>query len=134
MISAERQEALRARMEKLGVLEDDLVEKFVLGAGSGGQKINKTHSCVYLKHEPTGIEVKCQEGRSQAANRHSARVALCEAIEGRREASRRRSVQRREKARRRNRKPSAAAKKRYVESKRRRSGLKQNRRKPGRDD
>lgn len=134
MISAERQEALQARMDRLGILEDDLVEKFVLGAGSGGQKINKTHSCVYLKHEPTGVEVKNQDGRSQAANRHHARVALCDAIENRREASRRRAIQRREKARRRNRKPSAAAKKRMVEAKRRRSVTKRNRKSPSRDD
>ncbi|MEM7013830.1 MAG: peptide chain release factor-like protein, partial [Verrucomicrobiota bacterium] len=103
MISTEKQEALRERMEKLGVTEDDLVEKFVLGAGSGGQKINKTHSCVYLKHQPTGLEVKCQDGRSQATNRHTARVTLCDIIEARREAERARKIQRREKARRRNR-------------------------------
>ena len=134
MIPSEKQDALRERMERLGILEDDLVEKFVLGAGSGGQKINKTHSCVYLKHEPTGLEVKCQQGRSQAANRHWAREALCEALEEQREAQRLRSIQRREKARRRNRGPSKAAKKRMVERKRNRSRVKQMRRKPSRDD
>lgn len=134
MISTEKQEALRERMEKLGVSEDDLVEKFVLGAGSGGQKINKTHSCVYLKHQPTGLEVKCQDGRSQATNRHTARVTLCDIIEARRAAERARKIQRREKARRRNRKPSAAAKKRMTEAKRRRSNVKRLRRKPATDD
>ncbi|MFT5465039.1 MAG: protein subunit release factor B [Verrucomicrobiales bacterium] len=134
MISTERQEALQARMDRLGVLEDDLVEKFVLGTGSGGQKINKTHSCVYLKHEPTGIEVKRQDGRSQAANRHYARAAICDAIEGRRDASRLRAVERKEKARRQNRKPSARAKKRMIERKRRRTVTKSNRRSPSKDD
>lgn len=134
MISAERQEALAARMEKLGVLEDDLVEKFVLGAGSGGQKINKTHSCVYLKHEPSGIEVKCQRGRSQAANRHWARELICDELDRQKSQRQLRDRQIAEKARRRNRKPSRAAKVRMVERKRRRSSTKGLRRNPARDD
>jgi len=35
--------------------ESDLEEKFVRGSGPGGQKINKTSSCVQLKHVPTGM-------------------------------------------------------------------------------
>ncbi|XP_060529608.1 mitochondrial translation release factor in rescue [Cylas formicarius] len=38
------------------VKADDLKEQFVRGSGPGGQKINKTASCVVLKHIPTGIE------------------------------------------------------------------------------
>ena len=68
-------------MERLGVKEEDLVEKFILGSGSGGQKINKTSSCVYLKHLPTGIEVKCQQNRSRELNRLLARRELCEKLE-----------------------------------------------------
>src|SRR5579872_5319974 len=82
MISKEKQEALSARMERLGIREENLIEKFVLGSGSGGQKINKTSSCVYLKHEPSGIEVKCQRERSRELNRYYARQELCEKLEG----------------------------------------------------
>lgn len=74
-------DALAALMEKLQIREDDLIEKFILGSGKGGQKINKTSSCVYLKHLPTQIEVKCQQDRSREMNRFLARRALCKRIE-----------------------------------------------------
>ena len=70
MISSEKVAAQEKRMEALGIREDEIVEKFIHGSGSGGQKINKTASCVYLKHEPTGIEIKCQRERSRAG-RHT---------------------------------------------------------------
>ena len=72
---------LKLRMEALDIKEEDLVEKFVLGSGSGGQKVNKTSSAVYLKHLPTGEEVKCGEERSRAINRFLARRILCDVIE-----------------------------------------------------
>ena len=78
-----KEAALEERMKKLGVNEDDLVEKFILGSGSGGQKVNKSHTCVYLKHETSGIEVKCQQQRSRALNRYLARKRLCEDMENR---------------------------------------------------
>ena len=81
MISKEKWDALRRAMAKFEINEDDLVEKYVLGSGSGGQKINKTSSCVYLKHEPTGIEIKCQKGRSREANRFYARRMLIDRID-----------------------------------------------------
>lgn len=80
-ISPQKQSELQERMGKLGIKEEDLIEKFILGSGSGGQKINKTSSCVYLKHQPTGIEVKCQKDRSREMNRFLARRHLCEIIE-----------------------------------------------------
>ena len=134
MISEAKQLALVERMERLGIFEDDLIEKFVLGSGHGGQKVNKTSSCVYLKHEPSGTEVKVQRGRSQAANRHYAREELCKRIEEGRDARRRARKQAAAKARRRNRRPSAGARKRNVEKKRRRGNLKKLRQKPGKDD
>ena len=72
---------LKLRMEALDIKEEDLVEKFVLGSGSGGQKVNKTSSTVYLKHLPSGEEVKCGEERSRAINRFLARRILCDVIE-----------------------------------------------------
>ncbi len=72
---------LAERMQKLKIYEEDLVEKFILGSGKGGQKINKTSSCVYLKHTPSQLEVKCQQDRSREMNRFLARKMLCEKIE-----------------------------------------------------
>ena len=77
-VSQAKREELEARMERLGIREDELVEKFILGSGRGGQKVNKTSSCVYLKHEPSGLEVKCQRCRSRELNRFHARRELCE--------------------------------------------------------
>jgi protein subunit release factor B len=74
---------LLQRMKALGVVEDDLVERFIKGSGSGGQKVNKTSSCVQLQHVPSGIEFKCQAGRSLIANRAEARKLLCDTLEER---------------------------------------------------
>jgi len=73
--------ALEQRLVSAGIHEKDLVEKFVRGSGSGGQKINKTSSAVFLKHEPTGIEVKVQKSRSRQSNRFFARRLLLEKYE-----------------------------------------------------
>jgi peptide chain release factor len=72
---------LNKRMEALRIHEKDLEEKFVRSSGRGGQKVNKTSSCVFLKHLPTGIEVKCMRERSQSVNRYLARRELIERIE-----------------------------------------------------
>ena len=80
-ISRFKQQALAEKMQGLGIREQDLREKFVRSGGKGGQKVNKTSSCVYLKHMPTGIEVKCQQERSQALNRFLARRILANKIE-----------------------------------------------------
>lgn len=69
---------LAFEFEKCGILEKDIEEKFIRGSGKGGQKQNKTASCVYLKHVPSGIEVKCQKERSREDNRFFARRQLLE--------------------------------------------------------
>ncbi len=68
-------------MKDLGIEEKDIEEKFIRAQGRGGQKVNKTSSCVYLIHVPTGIEVKCQTARNQAMNRYFARRLLSDKIE-----------------------------------------------------
>ena len=75
--------ALSARLLSLGVREEDLIEKFVRAGGPGGQNVNKTSTAVYLKHVPSGIEVKMQQERSQALNRFLARRALADKLEAR---------------------------------------------------
>jgi len=39
-VSKEKREALREKMESLGIHEKDIVEKFVRSTGKGGQKVN----------------------------------------------------------------------------------------------
>lgn len=80
-VSEEKNRWLREKMEALGIHEKDIVEKFVRSSGKGGQKVNKTSTCVYLKHIPTGVEVKCMKDRSQSINRFLARRELVENLE-----------------------------------------------------
>ena len=77
-VNEEKKRWLRERMEALGLREKDIEEKFIRSSGSGGQKINKTSTCVYLRHIPTGVEVKCMRERSQSLNRFLARRELVE--------------------------------------------------------
>jgi protein subunit release factor B len=58
-----------------------LEENFVKGSGAGGQKINKTSSCVQLKHIPTGIMIETQRFRSLADNRREARKLLAQKLD-----------------------------------------------------
>ncbi|MCM8782501.1 MAG: peptide chain release factor-like protein [Candidatus Omnitrophica bacterium] len=80
-VSEEKNRLLRERMEALNVSEKDIEEKFIRSSGKGGQKVNKTSTCVYIKHIPTGIEVKCMKDRSQSINRFLARRELLKKIE-----------------------------------------------------
>lgn len=80
-VSEEKNKWLREKMEALGILEKDIEEKFIRSSGKGGQKVNKTATCVYLKHIPTGIEIKCMKDRSQSINRFLARRGLAERVE-----------------------------------------------------
>ena len=68
-------------MQQCGLQEKDIEEKFVRSGGAGGQKVNKTSTCVYIKHLPTGLAVKVQKSRSQGLNRFYARRQLCELLE-----------------------------------------------------
>ncbi len=116
-VTDEKEDELVARMNRLGIREQELVEKFILGSGRGGQKVNKTSSCVYLLHLPSGVEVKCQRDRSQARNRFFARRELCEKIEQEREGRRSERRQQQEKIRRQKRRRSRRAKQRMLADK-----------------
>ncbi len=129
-VSIGKERALKAKMDSLGIKETDLEEKFIRSSKPGGQNVNKTSSCVYIKHKPTGIEVKCQQERSQALNRFLARRILVNKIEslvlGRRAEAQRRI----EKIRRQKRKRSRRAKEKMLRYKKMRSEKKKLRKFP----
>ncbi len=129
-LSKEKEDELLLRMEKLGIKEDDLIEKFILGSGSGGQKINKTSSCVYLKHAPTGIEVKCQRDRSRTMNRFLARRELCEKLESQFSEEKSKKQMAIEKIRRQKRRRSRKSKEKMLANKQKHSKKKTLRRPP----
>jgi len=80
-VSEEKNRWLKEKLKSLGIHEKDIEEKFVRSSGKGGQKVNKTSTCVYLKHIPTGIEVKYMKDRSQSINRFLARRELVKKVE-----------------------------------------------------
>ncbi len=80
-VSSSKVEALKKKMSDLDIRETDIEEKFVRSSGRGGQKVNKSSTCVYLKHLPSGIYVKCQKERSQELNRFLGRRILVNKLE-----------------------------------------------------
>jgi protein subunit release factor B len=118
MNKPDKEKVLKQEMSGLGVKEEDIVENFVRSGGPGGQNVNKTSTCVYLKHIPTGIEVKCQKERSQAQNRYLGRRLLLKKIKAsilKRVSAER---QRMEKVRRQKRKRPMRVKLKILEEKR----------------
>lgn len=114
-------------MEELRLREEDIDEKFIRSSGKGGQKVNKSSTCVYLKHRPTGIEVKCQKERSQALNRFLARRILTNKVEVLRLGRLSEERKRIEKIRRQKRKRSRRAKEKMLKEKRRKGQEKRTR-------
>ena len=112
-----KEKALVEKFQALNIREDDIAETFIRSSGKGGQHVNKTSTCVYLKHLPTGIEVKCQQERSQSLNRYRARVVLAKKIEQLIKGSESEEIQRIEKIRRQKRKRSKRAKEKMLSDK-----------------
>ena len=116
-ISPEKETALQERMDRLGVSENDFRETFIRSSGPGGQKVNKTSSCVQLLHVPTGLAVKCQQERSQALNRFLARRILLDRIERIQTGAVSAEKQRIEKLKRQKRRRSRRAQEKILEQK-----------------
>ena len=113
---------------RVRIREEDLIERFIRSQGPGGQNVNKTSTCVYLKHIPSGIEVKCQQERSQALNRYRARRILLEKLQARILGALSEKEKLIAKIRRQKRRRSRRAARKILEAKRKRSELKSNRR------
>ncbi len=133
-VQPDKEAKLLARMTQLGIWEQDLIEKFIRGSGPGGQKKNKTSSAVYLKHTPTGIEVRCQLSRSQSLNRFLARRELCDRIQQRFTGEKSKRQQEAEKIRRQKRRRSRKQKEKMLAKKHQVSEKKKLRRRVGLED
>lgn len=130
MISQSKWQALKRWMQALEIDEADLIEKFIIGSGSGGQKLQKTASCVDLMHKTSQIRIKCQQSRHREDNRYYARRLLCERVDACKHAEKSKKRQRIEKIKRQKRKRSKRAKEKILADKGKISRLKQLRKKP----
>ncbi len=116
-VSLDKEKALSERMKNLGVLETDFEESFIRSSGPGGQKVNKSSTCVYLVHLPSGLSVKCQRERSQILNRFLARRLLLDKIERQQKGFIAKEKEKLEKIRRQKRKRSKRAKEKILTNK-----------------
>lgn len=130
MINKDKWIKLTGMMEKLHITEADLIEKFILGSGKGGQKLHKTASTVYLKHIPSGLEIKCQDSRSREDNRYYARSRLCEKLHGLVSDEKSKEQQRVEKIKRQKKRRSRRSKQNILDEKSKRGQVKTLRKKP----
>ena len=129
-VSRNKGDALKTKMALLGIKEVDLEESFIRSSKKGGQKVNKSSTCVYLKHKPTGIEVKCQKERSQGLNRFLARRVLVNKLESLMLGKKAEEQRKIEKIRRQKRKRSKRAKEKILRYKKMRSEKKKLRKIP----
>ena len=132
-VSEAKGDWLKERMLRLGIREGDLEERFIRSGGPGGQNVNKVSTCVWLRHVPSGLEVKVQRERSQALNRFLARRLLMEKLEeerlGRLSAEQQRIAKIRRQKRRRSRRAKdkmLAGKKLHSQKKKLRSAPREN--------
>lgn len=117
-------EKMLKKAQELQIKPEDIEESFVRGSGAGGQKINKTSSCVLLRHLPTGTEVKCQKHREQSRNRLSAYKLLINKIEDQIKGRKSEHAQKIFKLRKQKQKRSKRAKEKMLEQKKQRGEIK----------
>ena len=127
-VSVAKQLALAERMQRLGVREGDLEERFLRSSGPGGQRTNKVSTCVVLRHRPSGVEVRCQRERLQVLNRFLARRLLLDRLEAQQLGRLSEQAQRIAKIRRQKRRRSRRAKDKMLASKHHHAQIKADRR------
>lgn len=115
------------KAESLKISPEDISEKHITGSGKGGQKINKTASCVLLKHLPTNTTVKCQKHREQSKNRLSAYKLLILKIEDQIKGAKSERAQKIHKLKKQKQRRSKRAKEKILDQKSRRSEIKDHR-------
>ncbi len=118
---------IRSRLAALGIVDSDLEESFTHSGGPGGQNVNKVSTAVVLTHRPSGVQVRCEQERSQSRNRVLARRLLVEKLEARRAAERSAAQSAREKIRRQKRKRPRGVQERILREKAQRSSRKRER-------
>lgn len=118
------------KARSLGILPEHVEEAFIRGSGKGGQKINKTSSCVWLRHRPSGVEVRCQAHREQSRNRVAAYKLLIDKIEEKVRGVESKFARTRFKLKKQKARRSRRAKERMLEGKHRRGEVKELRRPP----
>jgi protein subunit release factor B len=113
----EQEKELRKKMRHSKLFLKDIKEKFVKSSGKGGQNVNSVSSCVMLHHLPTGLQVKCQEERSQILNRHKAHWLLLKKVEDLKHQKKLKEIQSREKIKRQTRKRPGSLKEEILHNK-----------------
>jgi peptide chain release factor len=126
-ISPIKTAALYDKMTKYQLFEKDIIETFIHSGGKGGQHVNKVATCVRLKHNPSGMEVKCQKARNQLLNRYLARCILVTKTENNILGKKSATKQKIEKIRRQKRKRSIRAKNKMLDNKTHQAQKKENR-------
>jgi len=112
---------------ELRILPEDIDEFFVRGGGHGGQKINKTASCVELTHRPTSTTVRVQRFREQHLNRIEAYKLLIGKLEEQIKGAQSRRQQEIFKVRKQKQRRTRRGKEKVLRDKHHKSGIKEQR-------
>ena len=118
------QSAKLARIQALGLREEDFTESFCRSSGPGGQNVNKVSTAATVKHEPTGRMATAQDTRSQSMNRQLAWQRLLDAFEQAIADERAAQKHEREKKRRQTAKRPWGLKQRILDGKKKRGAVK----------